>query len=158
MAHPWEGNVRELHNCVEYLAYLDQPVIHREDLPATILAYARERGGLSQEEPQPVGQAAEAIERLRRRSGQLFPVCCFILGELEKGASMGRKSLAAFAKAEGVSATEQNIRTALTYLEQQGLIEIRRGRAGSRLTPLGQEVLGGLDPPRRSAPKGYAGA
>ena len=158
MAHPWEGNVRELHNCVEYLAYLDQPVIHREDLPATILAYARERGGLSQEEPQSAGQAVEAIEQLRRRSGQLFPVCCFILGELEKGASMGRKSLAAFAKAEGVSATEQNIRTALTYLEQQGLIEIRRGRAGSRLTPLGQEVLGGLDPPRRSAPKGYAGA
>ena len=153
MAHPWEGNVRELHNCVEYLAYLDQPVIHREDLPATILAYARERGCLAQEEePQPAGQAVKAIERLRRRSGQLFPVCCFILGELEKGTSMGRKSLAAFAEAGGVSATEQNIRTALTYLEQQGLIEVRRGRAGSRLTPLGQEVLGGLAPTGRPSP------
>ena len=44
MAHRWDGNVRELHNCVEYLAYLDQPVIEVEDLPATIRAQAGVRG------------------------------------------------------------------------------------------------------------------
>ena len=30
MAHRWDGNVRELHNCVEYLAYLDKPQIAEE--------------------------------------------------------------------------------------------------------------------------------
>ena len=31
IAHSWDGNVRELRNCVEYLAYLDKPVIAPED-------------------------------------------------------------------------------------------------------------------------------
>src|SRR5208337_1363447 len=30
--YPWHGNVRELKNCVEYLAYLDQRAIEARDL------------------------------------------------------------------------------------------------------------------------------
>ena len=39
LRHRWEGNVRELRNCVEYLAYLEKPLIEPEDLPVTCLLY-----------------------------------------------------------------------------------------------------------------------
>ena len=39
---------------------------------------------------------------------------------------------------------QQTIRTALLRLEELKLVEVRRGRAGSRLTPLGEAVLGVL--------------
>ena len=45
---------------------------------------------------------------------------------------------------EDLPATEQTIRTALLRLEELKLVEVRRGRAGSRLTPLGEAVLGVL--------------
>ncbi len=156
MNHPWEGNVRELHNCVEYLAYLDQPFIEPEDLPATILACAKERGipptqvsPVSPDTPPPNPPvfplartpAMDTADWLRRKAGQSLPVYYFILKQLETGSSMGRKSLAALAEEEGISATEQTIRTALAHLEERGIVEVRRGRAGSCLTPLGREVL-----------------
>lgn len=32
--HPWKGNIRELRNCVEYLSYMELPVVDLENLPA----------------------------------------------------------------------------------------------------------------------------
>ena len=162
MTHPWEGNVRELHNCVEYLAYLDKPSIEPEDLPATILACAKERGispdpdapsippvspdfppvpSISPVFPVARTPAMDTVDWLKWKAGQSLPAYRFILKRLETGCSMGRKSLAALAALEGIPATEQTIRTALAHLEERGMIEVRRGRAGSRLTPLGFEVL-----------------
>lgn len=161
MAHPWDGNVRELHNCVEYLAYLDKPVIQPEDLPATILAQAAPDAVPLQGAGEPLppippvspiaplpplaqGGAKSVAERLRRQAGRELPACRFILAQLQNTFSLGRKSLAALAAAEGLPATEQTIRTALLRLEELKLVEVRRGRAGSRLTPLGEAVLGVL--------------
>lgn len=141
MAHSWDGNVRELRNCVEYLAYLDKPVIAPEDLPPTILATAGAAPFASpSEQAEPDRGEEEVLARLRRRAGSDLAAYAFVLAALCSGASTGRKSLAAQARALGVSMTEQTARTALTRLEELGLVEIRRGRGGSRPTLLGRAV------------------
>ena len=140
MAHSWDGNVRELRNCVEYLAYLDKPVIGPEDLPPTILAtVGADRHFLPpQQAGSGRGEAQEVLDRLRRRAGSDLEAHAFVLSALCGGTSMGRKSLAAQAREEGLFMTEQTARTVLAHLEELGLVEVRRGRGGSRPTPLGR--------------------
>lgn len=140
IAHSWDGNVRELRNCVEYLAYLDKPVIAPEDLPPTILATAGAAPFASASEQAEPDREEEVLARLRRRAGSDLAAYAFVLAALCGGASTGRKSLAAQARAQGVSMTEQTARTALTRLKELGLVEIRRGRGGSRPTLLGRAV------------------
>ncbi len=147
MAHTWDGNVRELRNCVEYLAYLDKPVIGPEDLPPTILATVGATPFSVPSGQTRAGQeeAQESVARLRHRAGSDMEVYAFVLAALCGGASMGRKSLVAQAGEQGVHMTEQTARTVLTHLEELGLVEIRRGRGGSRPTSLGRAVARWLE-------------
>ena len=143
MAHRWDGNVRELRNCVEYLAYLDKPIIQPEDLPPTI--FSSTQPGSFSPAPDPGEPCAgdvtgQAIAQLRRAAGSDLPAYAFILSELCLSSSMGRKALAARAAEQGISMTEQTARTALLRLEELGLVEVRRGRGGSRPTSLGRAI------------------
>ena len=143
MAHRWDGNVRELRNCVEYLAYLDKPIIQPEDLPPTI--FSSTQPGSFSPAPDPGEPCAgdvtgQAMAQLRRAAGSDLPAYAFILSELCLSSSMGRKALAARAAEQGISMTEQTARTALLRLEELGLVEVRRGRGGSRPTSLGRAI------------------
>lgn len=143
MAHRWEGNVRELRNCVEYLAYLDKPLIQPEDLPPTI--FSSTQPGCFSPAPDPgepcAGDVAgQAMAQLHRAAGSDLPAYAFILSELCLSSSMGRKTLAARAAERGIPMTEQTARTALLRLEELGLVEVRRGRGGSRPTSLGRAI------------------
>ncbi len=142
--HPWEGNVRELRNCVEYLAYLDKPVIEPDDLPPTVRPAA---GALPPREllPQDQDGCEPALTRLRQRGAHEWEGYCFILAELCRSASMGRKALSARAAQCGVYLTEQTARTILFHLEELGLVDIHRGRGGSRPTALGRAVARRLE-------------
>ena len=143
MAHRWDGNVRELHNCVEYLAYLDQPVIEVEDLPATIRAQAGVRGAAAPppEPPAEEDEARQLARQVKRQAGGSEEAWRYVMEQLRAGAAAGRKSLAAGAARLGIGGlSEQSARTILGHLEGMGLAEVRRGRAGSRLTPLGEAV------------------
>lgn len=139
MAHPWDGNVRELRNCVEYLAYLDKETIEPEDLPPTILSTIGNRPlEGKREEGQP--ERENLLESLRHRAGRDWAAYLYVLTALCEGSSMGRKSLVTQAEKQKIFLTEQTARTALTQMEELGLVEIRRGRGGSRPTPLGRAV------------------
>ncbi|NCE64981.1 AAA family ATPase [Pseudoflavonifractor sp. 524-17] len=156
--HPWDGNVRELRNCVEYLAYLDKPLIQLEDLPATIFSPAaleagENASGIPSSQPAWGGDVAgQTIARLRQRTGSDFDCYAFVLSALGSGASAGRKSLSAQAAARGLPLTEQTARTVLLHLEEWGLVDIRRGRGGSRLTPLGRALSLRLEKEASSSP------
>lgn len=126
--------MRELRNCVEYLAYLEKPLIEPEDLPVTLLAA----------EPQtPAAEPAQAAQ-LRRLAGDRLESYLFLLEQLAASRSLGRQALEARAATAGLALSQQNIRTMAAQLEQLGLVSIQKGRAGTCITPQGLELLAAM--------------
>ncbi len=136
--HPWEGNVRELRNCVEYLAYLEKPVIQPEDLPPTLFAPARAI------DPPVAAADGQTALALRRQAGPDLPLYLFVLEQLAGSPSLGRKALADRARQRGVALTEPTARTILAQLERLELVQARKGRGGTHITPLGQTIFTSL--------------
>ncbi len=149
LSYQWEGNVRELRNCVEYLICLEKQVIQPEDLPFNIQAsFAHERTIEPQPVPEPApvrpDAAGQALEQLRRRAGSDLTPYRFLLAQLVLVPSMGRKALSEQAARSGLTLTEQTIRTMMSHLEELKLVEIRRGRGGTQITALGREAARAL--------------
>ncbi|MCL5046497.1 MAG: sigma 54-interacting transcriptional regulator [Actinobacteria bacterium] len=137
-SYDWPGNIRELENCLEYLLVVggDRPKI--DDLPETIRRGVMRSVAATTPDPgYPEGR--DFLMDLGPR-----PELLFILGELYRaqqlGLTRGRRALAAQARRQGLALTEQEIRTRLERLERAGLVEKRRGRAGTRLTDRGRAV------------------
>lgn len=145
LTHTWEGNVRELRNCVEYLTCLDKSVIEPQDLPfnmhaATAAAFSEPAAVKSvQPVPQPDG-VAEVLEKLRRFSGKDLRLYHFLLSQLAENPSMGRKMLSKNAARLGLSLSEQTIRTLMNRMQTLELVVICRGRGGTHITDLGRSV------------------
>lgn len=152
LAYRWEGNVRELRNCVEYLSCLEKQVVQPEDLPYSIQCAVHDRGSTLEavqmsvpvpiSAPAPVGPvgAKRVLEQLRRRVGSDLAPYRFLLTQLTLVPSMGRKALSQQAGRSGLTLTEQTIRTMMDRLEELELVDVRRGRGGTHITPLGREV------------------
>ena len=126
LRYQWEGNIRELHNSVEYFMNLDKSVIEMDDLPE----YMRPQGT---PEPSPAehrefGLDDTILSIIHRRSARRIPT--------------GRKTLSAELEKRGVFIGEQAARNELIRMSRAGLVEIRRGRGGTRLTVLGKQRLG----------------
>lgn len=138
--HRWEGNVRELKNCVEYLKYTGLHMVDLEDLPPAI----RE-----------MREQADKREELEKRSGLTMAEYQVLkeLGEVYREAGgIGRRSIAERCAAHGSLVSEHEVRQAVKALEEQGFAVSRTGRGGTRLTDQGylhyrQIVYGGDDLP-----------
>lgn len=143
MLHRWEGNVRELRNCVEYLSCLQKSVIEAEDLPVNIHPCAP----LTPPETPapPASEGSTALEQLRRTAGKELTSYRFLLSQLMQNPSMGRKALSESAARQDLTLSEQMIRTMMSHLERLGLVQIRRGRGGTNITPLGRQIAAELE-------------
>jgi DNA-binding NtrC family response regulator len=134
VGYPWHGNVRELHNCVEYLAYLDQKTIEAKDLKL-ILKW-----------PETARKPEDApLSGFFGTTGIGREEYVFILESLfanhQAKQRSGRRSLVQMAQKQDLFLTEAQIRKALVRLEQAGLVRMNYGRGGSTITALGiQEV------------------
>ncbi len=113
----WEGNVRQLYNSLEFFACLDKPVIEVEDYP-----YPR---NLCEE---------------KQKDINMF-VLELLYGANMRETSIGRKAIMEKAKVNGIHITETRIRKALKQLELEGLVEVHKGRGGSRISQLGIEKI-----------------
>ena len=134
----WEGNVRELRNCVEYLAQTGSKIIVLKDLPFYFQEPQNEYFELNEEEKIRFDSFSRAISG--NRTNYLF-----ILKELEdhyaKRVHAGRRRLEAMAIREGLYLSEAEIRGMLTIMESFQLVEVSKGRAGTKITPLGIQAL-----------------
>ncbi len=140
--YPWPGNIRELRNVVEYFIYTGHRHIGLEDLPPTVFRHSQPRlrpvmasgaGAVVPDFQAPVPAPRETP------CSQVFR---FVLGELyaasEEGISLGRETLLSRARACHLPTSQQEIRSVLAGLADQGLARVTRGRGGSRLTPEGR--------------------
>ena len=132
-SYPWEGNVRELKNCVEFMVNISQDRIHMSHLPEYMLeedASAEYSPGL------PVTAVTSRLDH---------DVSIRIL-ELLSQKNMGRRSLASNLREEGLAVSEYRLRTILEDLSQKGYILLSPGRRGASLTVEGSRILPILKP------------
>lgn len=125
LQHRWEGNVRELKNCIEYLKYTGLQTIDFDDLPDVV------------REPRTRSMLREDLER---RSGLKIREYWVMreLGEVYGDQSgLGRQAIAERCLSHGNAITEHEVREALKALSEMGLAKVRTGRGGTALTEKG---------------------
>lgn len=131
--YKWRGNIRELRNCVEYMANLSDGRIAAAHLPD----YLREH----------YEQTRDDRAKLRGRMD--------ILNEADRGAvlnvlallkrrAVGRRGLLRELGEDSVYMTEYRLRGILDFLSHNAYIQVGRGRAGCKLTRAGEGLLKNL--------------
>ena len=131
--YPWQGNVRELINCVDYCGNLFQEEIALHSLPA----YMLRSKALTQE---PEGRLVQQEEDIMRAVLQL------VLNAKHTHRHLGRRSLCHELEQAGLFFTEYELRMLLQKMSEQGLLLLRPGRAGTVITMQGESYLSGNIP------------
>jgi sigma-54 dependent transcriptional regulator, acetoin dehydrogenase operon transcriptional activator AcoR len=130
--YPWHGNVRELKNLAEYLAYLDKRSIEPKDILPMLKWPSQDR------EPAADSLFSEALGPDREHYE--FLLDCLQTSYRNKQRS-GRRSLLECARTKDLFLTEAQIRRALTRMGDYGLVQLSNGRGGTTITPAGIEAL-----------------
>lgn len=140
--HPWPGNIRELQNAVEYFNYLAKPVIGLSDLPPTMTRFVDD--GSDDGEGEVNDNAADD-----READMAYQAAVdkkqFVLNQLalawKEGKTAGREKILEAAKKDHISMTQKQVRDLLDELAKEGLIQVGRGRGGSKITEKGLNKL-----------------
>lgn len=140
--HPWPGNIRELQNAVEYFNYLAKPVIGLSDLPPTMTRFMDD--GSDDGEGEVNDNAADDNE-----ADMVYQAAVdkkrFVLNQLalawKEGKTAGREKILEAAKKDHISMTQKQVRVLLDELAKEGLIQVGRGRGGSKITEKGLNKL-----------------
>ncbi len=135
--YSWNGNVRELRNCVEYLVNLGFREIDDKDLPIDF------RDSKADAKLTPGEQ--ELIEAFLEETGNNLKKYIFVLNELKnayvKNQRLGRRSICETARTRNIFISEQEIRAILVNLEKSKMAEINIGRSGTVITDFGEKAL-----------------
>lgn len=141
MSHDWKGNVRELHNYVEYLTYLEKEYIDFTDLPPSF------HKGLTNCKTKNDSNDLD-VNLLKKLAGNKLDDYIFVLEMLYDGyvtqKNMGRLSIAEKAQASGHYLTQQEVRSILYDLNNLGLIKMSHGRGGSKINEKGIKAYNNL--------------
>jgi sigma-54 dependent transcriptional regulator, acetoin dehydrogenase operon transcriptional activator AcoR len=144
----WEGNIRELKNTIDYmLTVCDGTKIRTSDIPnhhffeVTVTIAQDSNKEYSKSKQQKLKELLLDWEANGERDEYLF-----LLHEIfelnQRKELVGRKKLSEMAEDHlNYSLTEQQIRYRLQYLEDLGFISKRKGRAGTKITLDGRELL-----------------
>lgn len=128
----WQGNVRELENCIEYLVQIYTGEIGIQDLPPHFLRKNQKETNIQKNElaKLDLGEEKEYL---------------FILNELYLARQLdhrtGRREIAENAKVNDLYLSPQMVRSRLNKLEAQNMVEIGVGRQGTTITAKGIKVL-----------------
>lgn len=130
-SYSWPGNIRELRNVVEYFLYTGHDPITMEDLPPTVFHRAPQA---------PIRQLPETPQQ---PSSDGVPLCAgtAVSGLRGPGQPIGRERLLQLARDAFVPTSQQEIRSILAQMADQGLVRVSRGRGGSQLTPGGPAAI-----------------
>lgn len=118
LEHRYEGNVRELQNCVEYLGSLGRGDILLQDLPPYM------------QQEQPALPALPASHSSNTPKERVLKAIQTLTG---MGLSAGRRSICRCLQQQGTPLSEMQVRKLLHELEAEGRIRIHPGRGGIEL-------------------------
>ncbi len=127
--YSWNGNVRELINCMEYLDNIGSKVIELSHLPYYMKAHSETRKNRT------------AVKGLDER--QAFVLELFYEA-FRNRVKLGRRSISNIAFENNLYLSEYDARAILHQLKGLGYIELGQGRGGSTITRKGIELFEGL--------------
>jgi transcriptional regulator with PAS, ATPase and Fis domain len=127
ISYEWDGNVRELSNCIEYLINLQKPLIEMTDLPENMRIEKKNSGN-----EETVFASQESLEDT---------ILKIIYERGKINMKTGRQVIAHELGIRSVFLGEQEVRKELMRLQEIGLVEVTRGRGGTRITQKGIEQL-----------------
>lgn len=139
LCHRWDGNVRELRNYIEYMIYIDKPVITCKDLPSSFFR-------MPQDLPIKVSAGNhgdyDAFLHIagRRKEEYLFVLETLDMGRQNK-TTIGREHILVRAQEENLPLSQKEAREILANLETMGFVKISKGRGGSKITRQGIDLL-----------------
>ncbi|WP_434310062.1 sigma-54 interaction domain-containing protein [Hominifimenecus sp. rT4P-3] len=133
----WEGNIRELRNCVEYFSNWNQEEISRKDLDSLFEPEEEETG---KQEERPPEAFLDFVLHTKQEAALSFLVLEQIRLRAAQGQAAGRRSLVDEPALKSQGCTEAKLRGVLQELERFGLLETSRGRGGTSLTEKGWEM------------------
>lgn len=139
LEYPWPGNIRELHNAVEYFNYTGKQMVELEDLPPTMEKMRmsdKKETAVKFERPDEV-RKPEAVCHGRETEPYWF-VMEQLYQAAEEGQFIGREKLLQIAKARRLPISQKRIRDVLQEMAGRGYIVSGRGRGGSRITQEGR--------------------
>lgn len=128
-AYEWEGNIRELRNCVKYFENVGEDRITMEHLPFH----------MKRRTPKKIAQVSESPIKGLNES-ESFVLRQFYLAFQAKK-KLGRKSISQLAFQADVFLSEYDVRKVCKDLEAQGYIHISTGRGGSTISKKGIEQI-----------------
>ena len=135
--YSWNGNVRELRNCVEYLVNLGLNEIDDKDIP---IDYEDRAIGTKLFLPE-----QDAMTEFLENTGGNLRKYIFVLEELKNAyinnKRIGRRSISEIARKKNIFISEQEVRTVLLNLERYKMAEINTGRGGTVITDFGIKAL-----------------
>lgn len=123
----WEGNIRELQNCVEYFCVMSGDVVQLDVLPEDYCSCDIIDKDFIEAQPFEEMEEEERVER-------------FVLSELFEHPA-GRRSLMNAANKEGMNVTENDLKKILKHFREEGFIVQQKGRGGARITAKGIKFL-----------------
>ncbi|MGE5703669.1 MAG: sigma 54-interacting transcriptional regulator [Clostridia bacterium] len=131
ISHRWRGNVRELENAMEYVAFMNDDNLSPADIPGL-----GENDFNGKEDTDAVNQMAREY---RSNVVDERVILEMIYTAKRSGKNAGRRSLVDHARSRGMTITETEVRKLIEKLREDGLIEVGTGRGGILLTEKGYQ-------------------
>ncbi|MDM8533180.1 sigma 54-interacting transcriptional regulator [Clostridiaceae bacterium HSG29] len=126
--YEWDGNVRELSNCVEYLINLGKYEISIEDLPESMHFNSEIRPNIVE-------------VKINNKESVEDVILEILYTKAREGKKVGRKQLASILSSRDYFYSEQEVRNFLLVMQEKGLVNISRGRGGTVITQEGLEMI-----------------
>lgn len=123
----WDGNIRELRNCIQYMAYMGGDILTTKDLPPKLLEVSKGDSSFQESTAN-----EDFVEGLRFLTSRERAVAVEIL-EVLKMRSAGRRTLLDILNSNGIAISEHELRRIMNYLKKLNLIAYGKGREGARI-------------------------
>ncbi len=127
----WDGNIRELINCMEYLDNLNKDVIDVEDLPYCMI---------NKKDTIKDTRNDNSNVNLNAKDNTEF-VLRVLYNAFKNKKRVGRRTISKIAFKENIYLSENDIRKIQNNLESLGFINISIGRGGSTISKKGIEYI-----------------
>jgi len=132
MGYPWNGNVRELRNCVEYMAYISGGRMGLKHLPDYIPPMLEHT-----KKPRTVRKKVNIRHPLNRLENEIAEDILSSLSYINRG----RRALLLHLKTQYPTLSEYRLRVILDFLHKEDLVDIGRGRRGACITEKGTQMV-----------------
>jgi len=139
----WEGNIRELHNCVEYFANWHQDTIGIDDLQVRFADVEPEKQSHILSD-----KVSAALIDFLLHTRQEVATSLLVMEQIDismrQHKFIGRRSLCEVPALQDCGCTEAKLRGILQELDDYGFVQQNSGRSGTVLTPTGKYALAAM--------------